>query len=311
MRAVVMGDLVLDLVALTPGQLHRGSDTQAEIYPRPGGSPANTARWLMRLGQPVRFAGRVGADAIGTSLIEGLRSEGIEPVVAVDPEAPTGIILSLVEPGGERSMIISPGANRRMVPADLPADLVTGGNLLHLTGYSFFWEETRRTALATLAMARERSIPVSVDAASAAPLREYGPDRFLTEVAAVQYFFCNIDEGRVLTNRQDPVDVLEALAARFPVVGLKLGPLGSICAKGRLRVEQPAIPTQVLDSTGAGDSWNAGFLAGLLAGADLAAAARLAALTSAWVVARPGAVPGGWTSAAREAVWAEATSKLE
>ena len=305
MRAVVVGDLVLDLIAMTPGQLDRGTDTRGEIYPRPGGSPANTATWLARLGQPVLFVGRVGADPLGASLVAGLRTEGVDPRVAVDSGAPTGIILSLVEPGGERSMLISPGANRELAPSDLPLDALATASLIHLTGYSFFWEAPRRTALAALAMAREHGIRVSVDASSTALLAQYGPQRLLSELAGVDCFVCNLAEGRLLTGRHEPAAVLDALAGAFPTVGLKLGAAGSICAQGSLRVEQGACATTALDSTGCGDSWDAGLLAGRLAGADLAGAARLAACTAAWVAARPGAVPPGWTRDDREAVWAE------
>lgn len=303
MRVVVLGDLVLDLVAIAPGELNHGTDTRGEIFPRPGGSAANTAAWLARLGQPVRFAGRVGADPLGQALIAGLSGEGVEVLVAEDPHAPTGIILSLISPGGERSMIISPGANHRLVPADLPLSALSGAGLLHLTGYSFFWDAPRRAARAALAAARRRGIAVSVDASSAALLAQHGPDRLLAEVAGARCFLCNLDEGRLLTGRHEPGAVLDALAAAFPVVGLKLGPGGSLVAGPDGRVEQPALPAAATDSTGCGDAWDAGLLSALQGGHDLARAARLAARAAAWVLARPGAVPPGWSEAERAALW--------
>lgn len=308
-RIVVAGDFVLDLVAEHPGQLHKGSDTLGSIYPRPGGSAANTATWLARLGHAVDFSGRVGADPLGDALIAHLQREGVTPCVGRDDAAPTGTVVALIDASGERSMLISPGANHRYGPDDVPADRLPGAALLHLTGYSFFWEPTRAAAERLLALAREHMVPVSVDASSAALLRACGPDAFLAAVAGVNYFLCNLDEGQTLTGQSEPAGVLTALAARFPVVGLKLGAAGSIVAAGAGRWRVRAEPvTGPLDTTGCGDAWNAGFLAGLLQGRDCRSAARLGAAVAAWVCARPGAVPPHWTIADRAAAWAAADS---
>ncbi|HEY8415424.1 MAG TPA: sugar kinase [Thermaerobacter sp.] len=306
-RAVVIGDLVLDLVARTPGQLNYGTDTRGEIYPRQGGSAANTATWRARLGTRVLFAGRVGADPLGRALVTGLEQEGVEARVVEDAGAPTGVVLALTSPGGERSMLISPGANHRLAPADVPVDALAGAAVLHLTGYSFVWDTTRDAASFALAAARERGVPVAVDVSSTALIREYGVDRFLAAIDGVTYLFCNEDEARLLTGRAGPEAALDDLARAFPVVGIKRGAAGCLCAAGGRRTAVPAARARAVDSTGCGDAWNAGFLAGMLRGLDPAAAARLAAWTAAWVVARPGAVPPGWTGRHQEAAWEYAT----
>lgn len=302
---VVIGDFVLDLIAEHPGTLHKGSDTLGRIVPRPGGSAANTATWLARLGLPVEFSGRVGADPLGDALIGHLRQEGVTPHIARDREAPTGTIVALIDPDGERSLLISPGANHRYSPENVPADRMPGAALLHLTGYSYFWDTTRAAAERAFALARQHGVPISVDASSASLLRAYGPEAFLAAVAGTACFLCNLDEGRVLTGLSDPDDVLTGLAGRFPVVGLKLGPEGSMIAAGDRRWRQPAVPvTGRLDTTGCGDAWDAGFLAAWVRGHDLPSAARLASAAAAWVAVRTGAVPPGWTAADRERLWA-------
>lgn len=309
-RAVVAGDLVLDLVVHTPGYLNYGTDTQGEIFPRPGGSAANTATWLARLGLRVLFAGRVGADPLGRALVRGLEEEGVETRVAEDPEAPTGVVIALTSPDGERSMLISNGANHRLAPADMPVDALPGASVLHLTGYSFVWDTPREAARAAKAAARELGIPVAVDVSSAALVRRYGVNRILDDVAGATYLFCNQDEARLLTGHADPAAALDVLARFFPVVGIKLGPAGCLCAAGDRRVAEPAVPTRAVDSTGCGDAWDAGFLAGMLRGLDPAAAARLGTWTAAWVVARPGAVPAGWTAEHRARAWEYASTGL-
>lgn len=302
---VVIGDFVLDLIAEHPGTLHKGTDTLGRIAPRPGGSAANTATWLARLGLPVEFSGRVGTDPLGDALVAHLRQEGVTPHVARDPDAPTGTIIALIDPDGERSLLISPGANHRYSSEDVPADRMPGAALLHVTGYSFFWEPTRAAAERALALARQHGVPISVDASSASLLRDNGPDAFLDDVADTTYFLCNLDEGQVLTGLRDPNDVLTALSALFPVVGLKLGPDGSMIAANGRRYRQPARPvTGPLDTTGCGDAWDAGFIAACVRGYDLPSAARLASEAAASVAARSGAVPPGWTGADRERLWA-------
>lgn len=308
-RAVVVGDLVLDLVARTPGQLNYGTDTRGEIYPRPGGSAANTATWLARLGVPVLFAGRVGADPLGRALVRGLEQEGVEARVVEDPEAPTGVVLALTSSDGERSMLISPGANHRLARNDLPLDALPGAALLHLTGYSFVWDTTREAASFVMAAARDLGVPVAVDVSSTALVRQHGVDRFLAAVEGATYLFCNEEEARLLTGRAGADAALDVLARVFPFVGIKRGAAGCLCAAGGRRVAVPAVRARAVDSTGCGDAWDAGFLAGILRGLDPAAAARLAVWTAAWVVARPGAVPAGWTARDRAAAWAYATTR--
>lgn len=307
-RAVVVGDLVLDLVVRVPGELNLGTDTRGEIFPRAGGSAANTATWLARLGVRAVFAGRVGTDPLGQALVRGLEREGVEARVAQDPVKPTGVILVLSSPGGERSMLISPGANHRLARSDVPVDALPGAAVLHLTGYSFLWDSTREAASFAMAAALELGIPVALDASSTGLIRQHGVERFLAGIAGATYLFCNEDEARLLTGQVAPEAAIEVLARAFPVVGIKLGARGCLCAAGNRRIAVPAVPARPVDSTGCGDAWNAGFLAGMLRGLDLAAAARLAVWTAAWVVSRPGAVPAGWGAGDRAAAWEYATT---
>lgn len=305
---VVVGDLVFDVLAVLPvplGALNRGSDTAARLSLTPGGSAANTAVWLARLGRPVRFVSRVGQDPAGQALTEHLRREGVEPWVSRDPDRPTGAILVLVEPDGERSMVISPGAHHALDAGDLPEALWRGASLVHLTGYSFFRDRPREAARAALERARALGIPVSVDVSSSALLEAFGPRRFLEAVRGARYLLANADEGRLLTGEPTPEAIARTLGARFPVVAIKLGAGGCLCRTGGEEVRvagEPAGPP--VDTTGAGDAWNAGFLAGMTAGLGLRQAAAVANRVAAWVVQRPGAAPTGWSEADRVRVWA-------
>jgi sugar/nucleoside kinase (ribokinase family) len=135
-EVVVVGDLATDVVVLLEGSPAPGSDRPAAIRSRGGGAGANVAVHLARLGTPVTFAGCVGDDAAGTGLVAELAAAGVTPAVRTVAGAATGTIVSLVEPGGQRSMLADRGANLALEPADVPVP-VPGGHL-HLSGYSLF-----------------------------------------------------------------------------------------------------------------------------------------------------------------------------
>src|SRR3954470_22246727 len=125
---VVVGDICADVVALLSGEPAPGSDRTAEIATRGGGAGANVAALLAALGAPVVLAGCVGNDLPGRTLCRDLAAAGVTLAVRAVPDAPTGSVISLVEPGGERSMLADRGANLALQPGDVPTPL-PGGHL--------------------------------------------------------------------------------------------------------------------------------------------------------------------------------------
>jgi sugar/nucleoside kinase (ribokinase family) len=287
---VVVGDLATDVVVLLDGDPAPGSDRPASIRSRGGGAGANVAVHLARLGTPVTLAGCVGDDAAGTGLVAELVAAGVTPAVRVVPGAATGTIVSLVEPGGQRSMLADRGANLALAPGDVPSP----GRHLHLSGYTLFAPGPRVAGLAALAAARAAGCTVSVDPASTGPLAAYGLERWLADTAAATLVLPNADEARLLTGCADPAEAARALAARHPVVVVTLGPDGALWAAGERLVHRPAHPATVVDTTGAGDAFTAGLLSVWLAAPDGDPGTALEAglARAAAVVARPGARQG-------------------
>ncbi|HZH21483.1 MAG TPA: carbohydrate kinase family protein [Geodermatophilus sp.] len=286
---VVVGDLATDVVVLLEGSPAPGSDRPAAIRSRGGGAGANVAVHLARLGTPVTFAGCVGDDAAGTGLVAELAAAGVTPAVRTVAGAATGTIISLVEPGGQRSMLADRGANLALEPADVPVP-VPGGHL-HLSGYSLFAPGPRAAGLAALAAARAAGYTVSVDPASTGPLAAYGVRRWLADTAAATLVLPNADEARLLTGCADPVAAARALAAHHPIAVVTLGADGALWADGGRLVHRPAHPATVVDTTGAGDAFTAGLLSVWLAAPDGDPVAALEAglARAAAVVTRPGA----------------------
>jgi sugar/nucleoside kinase (ribokinase family) len=286
---VVVGDLATDVVAVLAGEPSPGSDRPATIRSRGGGAAANVAAHLVALGVPVVLAGCVGDDAAGAALVAELGAAGVGLAVRTVAGAASGTIVSLVEPGGQRSMLADRGANLHLRAADVP---VPGrGGHLHLSGYTLLDERPRVAGLAALAAARAAGCTVSLDPASTGPLRAYGVDRWLADTAGVDLLLPNADEARLLTGCADVSDAARALARRHAAVAVTLGADGALWASGSATVHRPAHPADVVDTTGAGDAFTAGLLSVWLGAPDGDPAAALDAglARAAAVVARPGA----------------------
>ena len=265
-RVICLGDVMTDVLASLSGPLAIGSDTPSSVRVVGGGSAANTACWLAAAGVSVVFVGRVGDDEAGRAATNALRAAGVALAVTVDPHRPTGTCVVLVSDTGERTMIPDAGANSGLEPGDLPDDLFDGAAHLHVSGYSLLNESTRRAALTAMSRARERQVPVSVDAASAAPIRTVGAEAFLDWVGRVTPLFANADEAIALTGEPDPVTAAKTLSVRCGQTVVKRGADSAIWAVDGTATEVPTTPASAADTTGAGDAFAAGFLAAQLGG---------------------------------------------
>jgi len=285
----VVGDLATDVVVVLAGEPAPGSDRPASIRSRGGGAGANVAVHLARLGVPVTLAGCVGDDAAGAGLVAELTAAGVGTAVRTVPGVGTGTIVSLVEPGGERSMLADRGANLELHPDDVPPP--AAGAHLHLSGYTLLDPGPRAAGLAALRAAAAAGCSVSVDPASTGPLSAYGVDRWLDDTAAATLLLPNAAEARLLTGTTDVAEAARMLAARHRVVAVSLGGDGALWASGDLLVHRPAHAAEVLETTGAGDAFAAGLLAAWLDtdGADPAAALDAGLALAAEVVRRLGA----------------------
>jgi ribokinase len=279
-----------DVVVVLSGQPAPGSDRPAAIRTRGGGAGANVAAHLAQLGTQVVLVGCIGDDTAGHGLAAELTAAGVHLALRVVPGGVTGTIVSLVEPGGQRSMLADRGANLALRPDDVPAP--AAGGHLHLSGYPLLAPGPRTAGLAALGAAVAAGCTVSLDPASTGPLTAYGVDRWLADTAAATLVLPNADEARLLTGCADPADAARALAVRHPIAAVTLGADGALWASGGTLVHRPAQPADVVDTTGAGDAFAAGLLAAWLAGGrqvDPAAALDAGLARAADVVRRPGA----------------------
>ncbi|MCB0995836.1 MAG: hypothetical protein KDB21_12135 [Acidimicrobiales bacterium] len=290
-RVLVVGDVIADVIVRPDGPLVRGTDRQAEIELRPGGSGANTAAWLGYLGAHVRFAGRVGA-ADADAIAAELAVHAVDARLGADPDHQTGRIVAIVDTDGERSFFTDRGANTHLAALDLAPELLDGTTHLHVSGYSLFEPGPRAAVLELAERATERGISVSVDPSSAAFLREVGPAAFLEWTSEWSLCVANADEAAVLTSRSEPDEALGALVERYESVVMKLGADGALAqTRSGERSRHPSEATDVVDTTGAGDAAAAGFLRARLGSAPLDEALRAAMSAAAVAVATLGGRP--------------------
>lgn len=269
---VVIGDVMTDVIVLPEGPIVRGSDRRATIRMRPGGAGANQAVWLGALHVPTRFLGRVAAPDLARQAAY-FKDFGVEPRLVPDAGAASGILVTLVDPDGERSFLTDRGANLALSAHDLPPDLLDGAGLLLVSGYALFAEGPRSAVLEAAARAGRLGIPRAVDAASVAFLRDVGIDRFLAWTAGFDILFANAEEAAALSGEADPVAALPRLGQHYRDVIIKLGSEGALLGgTDGLRASAPAPAVQVIDTTGAGDAFAAGYLAARFRGAGDAAA---------------------------------------
>ena len=287
-RVLVVGDVADDVVVRPDGPIQPDTDTTSRIERRAGGAAANTACWLGVLGVATDFVGSVHRDDLERHAAL-LAACGVTPHLAPVDE-PTGTVVSVVE-GGRRALLTSRGANVLTTPERIDDGLLRGATHLHLTGYSLFGPDGPAAWGPLIARAGRLGLTRSVDPSSASYLVAAGVPAFLAAVDGVEVLLPGADEARALTGRDDPSDAALDLAVRHAVVAVKRGAGGSVAVADGGRVEQAALPGPVVDPTGAGDAFDAGFLAARLAGAGAAEALAAGARTAADAIAIVGARP--------------------
>jgi sugar/nucleoside kinase (ribokinase family) len=278
-RILVLGDLVLDVVLRAAAPIESGTDVPGRVEIRQGGSAANVARWLARLGARSSLVCAVGRDGAGRSLVAQLRRDDVTVHAIRIAGYRTGRIGVLVAPSGERSFVADRRAATRMEPEDLKPEWFDGIELLHLPAYSLLVEPLGSAGVRAVELTRARGARgalVSVDLASVGPLLTHGRREARELVARLQpdLVFATETEAEALLGRHAP----EGLLADTKVAVIKRGPRGARvfardedAATGEAATGEPPLqfdvattPVVVEDTTGAGDAFDAGFIAGWL-----------------------------------------------
>ena len=286
MDLLVVGDLNADLV-LRGGEIEPVFGQREQLVDAAelvlGGSGGIMAAGAAKLGLDVAIVACVGTDALGTVMIDALEQAGVDTsAVARTAHAATGISVALARPA-DRAILTAAGALARLRAQDIPQELLARARYVHVT--SPFLQDGLHSGLRALAAhARSSSLDTGWD-----PREEWS-----VPLEAFDVLLPNAEEALRLAGRTDG-DVEAAareLAARGPTVVVKLGAEGALAVHGGEITKVAAQPVEPVDTTGAGDSFDAGFLAGRLNGANLAEALALGCACGALSTRRSGGTAG-------------------
>lgn len=284
-RVIVVGDAGLDVIARHDGPLVAGSDRKTTVRTVSGGAGANTAAWLAALGADPTLVGRVGDDPAGRQVRVELTGSGVDCALAVDPVAATCCVVVLVAADGQRTMLSDRGAAALLRPGDLSPALLRTTRHLHLSGYVLADQTSRAAGLAMLAAAKTAGLTTSVDPATAAYVED-----FLDLVTGIDLLLPNTDELVAMTGSRRP-SAAGRLLRQVGAVAVTDGAHGATWIDADRVVTVPARAVDVIDSTGAGDAFDAATLLAWLAGATPDAVLRAGVAAGADAVGRVGARP--------------------
>ena len=292
---VVIGDFAWDVLIRTNSELLKGGDTFGEVMLTPGGSAANVAVWASRSGLETVFIGKIGRDRFGELAKENLAKEQVRAHFIQTDGHLTGSVAVFVDHTGERSMVSGHGADFYLLPSELPKDAVTRAQHLHLTAWSFFTSPPRTAARKAAKLAQASGATLSFDPGSFQMISEMGVSNFLnhTHDLGIDIFLPNHEEGSILTGLTEPEAVAKSLAELYEgaLIVLKLDADGALVYENKKATHIPPATNNLVDATGAGDSFAGSFLSRFLQDGDAVKAAQFATKVSAWVIEHLGARP--------------------
>ena len=251
--------------------IQQRADGEARLVP--GGAACNTIIGVASLGGRTRFIGRCGQDDFGHLFERDLNRHKVDPLLVPAP-TPTGRVLSLITPDSQRTMMTYLGASAEMTPAEIPGNAFEGAAVVLVEGYLVY---NRDLFLHALQRAREAGAKIVLDLASFTVVEENMD--LLADVLKeyVDIVIANEDEAATFTGCRNEAEALAALATLAELAVLKKGARGSMVAtEGCVYAIEPIQAADVIDTTGAGDLWAAGFLYGLMEGMPIEQCGKLA-----------------------------------
>ena len=272
MTAIIcIGDAMIDVIVRMKSTINLNSDTLSEISMHGGGAAANTAAWLAYLGIDTTFVGRIGADIAGENFHEELVAQGVKHPNPPLIDKKTGTVVVLVDQAGNRTMFPDAGANAGLDEKDLPP--LTDFSGAFLSGYSLFNPLSSKGVQRIVSALNDAKIPVYLDLASVGTIKAFGLAQAKALLNGFAGFFLNEDEAKFITGKDELNEAMNDLIELSPLVVIKRGSNGAMgLHRFQEILERPARSADVIDTTGAGDSFAAGFLSNWLETGDLSAA---------------------------------------
>ncbi|MBR4029466.1 MAG: adenosine kinase [Alistipes sp.] len=246
-----------------------------------GGSAANTIRAMARLGTPTAFIGKVGEDNTGDFYEQALRNIGVTPYI-LRSENKSGKCVALVSKDGERTFVTHLGAALDLTAEEIDGAIFDSYDYLYIEGYLVQDHDLIRK---TIERAKEHGLKVVIDLASFNVVEENRD--FLHDIVEryVDILFANEDEARAFSGESEPINALQYISSMCELAIVKIGTRGALIKRGEELVHVGIMAAaKRVDTTGAGDFYAAGFMAGLCEGLSLRQCGTMGAITAGKVI---------------------------
>ena len=308
-----MGDAIVDVIAscddeflvthrlpkgsmqlLTPAEADELYAAMGVAREMSGGSAANSMAGIAAMGGRSAFIGQIAEDQLGLIFEHDMHALGVRfETPPLEDGPPTGRCLILVTPDGQRTMNTCPGASHELSADALDRDLIASASILFLEGYLFGPVKPRAAMMEAIKIAHAAGRKVGFTLSESVCIAERKePFTQMIESGGVDLLFCNEDEALQLTGRTDLQSALDELQVHVPTLVITKGPEGAIGVEGGKTIAIPAAPVdQVVDTTGAGDLFAAGFLTARCKGANLERCLWTGAIAAGEVIKHYGARP--------------------
>jgi sugar/nucleoside kinase (ribokinase family) len=291
---VCLGQIVADIIAKPVLEMPEKGKLKLlkNISLRSGGGAVNTAISLSKLGIKASVIGKVGNDGFAKFVLEDLKKNNVETKgISVDRDAGTSANLVLVSSDGERSFLQYIGANAEFKENDINWEIIKKAKILHYTGALLLFKFDGKPAARVLKKVKELGITTSLDIVWD-PKGEW-MKKLRYCLPYVDIFVPSFIEGKMLTGKNKKEEIAEELLKRgVKTVAITLGKDGCYIRTKTEKISLPAYKTKVVDTTGAGDAFAAGFLTGYLRGYDLLNTGKLANAVACMCVSKIGGTEG-------------------
>ena len=253
-----------------------------------GGSAANTIIGIADLGGRSAYAGKVGLDALGDFCLSDMRKIGVR-IEVPQADGQTGTCVILITEDAQRTMLTSLGVSSTLGPEDVDEAEIRKATYVYVEGYLFTGDSTRAAALKTIELAKANNVKVAFTVSDPFLISMFRDEFWKLIEGPVDLLFCNLEEARSLTGKQDAIDCAQEIHRHAENVALTLGADGSLLMHDGQAIPIEGVDVDAIDTTGAGDMYAAGLLYGINNGMTWKQAGHLASHAAARIVEQLGA----------------------
>ncbi|WP_417382387.1 adenosine kinase [Gimesia sp.] len=254
-----------------------------------GGSAANTILGIADFGGKAAYAGKVGSDMLGEFDLADMRKLGVTIEVPPAAEGQTGTCVVLITDDAQRTMLTNLGVSATLSVDDINEEHIKQSKYVYVEGYLFTGETQKRAAYRAIELAKKHGVKVAFTVSDPFLINLFRDEFQELIEGPVDLLFCNLEEARSLTGKQDAVDCAHVIHNHVPNLALTLGGDGSILMHEGRVIPIEGVEVAAVDTTGAGDMYAAGILYGITNGLTWHQAGHLASHAAARIVSQLGA----------------------